>query len=253
MTAWRSVYLETTYHVLGWMGFFSWTICFYPQVLLNFHRKSVVGLNFDFVVLNLTKQSSYLIYNAALFYSPEIQRQYHEKYGISCGDSLPRRSYWSCVQRRPPDHRRGFVEPPRPASFGIRADKLLAFLPHGRKPLTSWGGELEHAGFGSDISSQARWSRREAGLILRSAGVSGSASSGAEARQRKQLSQAKHLQALDSPFVRTSSTAGVLAFLPCAERHIKAGQAFQVDNYLLVPKDISKKKGADACKLVFFS
>ncbi|KAH0450402.1 hypothetical protein IEQ34_021094 [Dendrobium chrysotoxum] len=87
MTAWRSVYLETTYHVLGWMAFFSWTICFYPQVLLNFHRKSVVGLNFDFVVLNLTKHSSYLIYNAALFFSPEIQRQYHEKYGY--GEMIP--------------------------------------------------------------------------------------------------------------------------------------------------------------------
>jgi hypothetical protein len=42
---------------------------------------SVVGLNFDFLVLNMTKHSSYLIYNAAMFFSSEIQRQYHEKYG----------------------------------------------------------------------------------------------------------------------------------------------------------------------------
>jgi hypothetical protein len=42
---------------------------------------SVVGLNFDFLVLNLTKHSSYLIYNTGLFFSPFIQRQYHEKYG----------------------------------------------------------------------------------------------------------------------------------------------------------------------------
>lgn len=42
---------------------------------------SVVGLNFDFLVLNLTKHSSYLIYNAALFFSPFIQQQYHDKYG----------------------------------------------------------------------------------------------------------------------------------------------------------------------------
>lgn len=41
----------------------------------------MVGLNFDFLVLNMTKHSSYLIYNAALFFSPIIQRQYREKYG----------------------------------------------------------------------------------------------------------------------------------------------------------------------------
>ncbi|KAK8923840.1 hypothetical protein KSP39_PZI019287 [Platanthera zijinensis] len=81
MAAWNSVYLEVTYQVLGWIAFFSWSFSFYPQVILNFKRKSVVGLNFDFLVLNFTKHSSYLIYNAALFFSSEIQRQYREKYG----------------------------------------------------------------------------------------------------------------------------------------------------------------------------
>ena len=42
---------------------------------------SVVGLNFDFVVLNLTKHSSYLIYNATLYFSSAVQKQYFEKYG----------------------------------------------------------------------------------------------------------------------------------------------------------------------------
>lgn len=51
------------------------TIYFYP---LN----SVVGLNFDFVVLNLTKHSSYLIYNASLYFSSDVQHQYIEKYGF---------------------------------------------------------------------------------------------------------------------------------------------------------------------------
>ncbi|KAH6811516.1 hypothetical protein C2S51_025278 [Perilla frutescens var. frutescens] len=55
---------------------------FYPQVILNFRCKSVVGLNFDFVVLNLTKHSSYLIYNASLFFSSTVQRQYREKFGL---------------------------------------------------------------------------------------------------------------------------------------------------------------------------
>ncbi|RWW72114.1 hypothetical protein BHE74_00020112, partial [Ensete ventricosum] len=47
-----------------------------------FRDRSVVGLNFDFLVLNMTKHSSYLVYNAAMFFSPVIKRQYHEKYGF---------------------------------------------------------------------------------------------------------------------------------------------------------------------------
>lgn len=44
---------------------------------------SVVGLNFDFVVLNLTKHSSYLIYNASMFFSSAVQMQYRQKYGYN--------------------------------------------------------------------------------------------------------------------------------------------------------------------------
>ncbi|KAJ1685786.1 hypothetical protein LUZ63_017176 [Rhynchospora breviuscula] len=81
MASWNSVYWEIVYNVFGWIAFFSWSFSFYPQVILNYRRKSVVGLNFDFLMLNMTKHSSYLIYNAAMYFSPEIQRQYHEKYG----------------------------------------------------------------------------------------------------------------------------------------------------------------------------
>ena len=42
---------------------------------------SVVGLNFDFVVLNLIKQSFYLAYNATLYFSSDVQKQYFDKYG----------------------------------------------------------------------------------------------------------------------------------------------------------------------------
>ncbi|KAI3831474.1 hypothetical protein MKW92_003555 [Papaver armeniacum] len=83
MDAWNSTPLEIAYIVFGWISFFaSWGFSFYPQIILNFRTKSVVGLNFDFLVLNLTKHSSYLIYNATLYFSPVVQRQYHEKYGF---------------------------------------------------------------------------------------------------------------------------------------------------------------------------
>ncbi|KAK6928452.1 PQ-loop repeat [Dillenia turbinata] len=83
MGEWNSIPLEITYQVLGWTAFLSWSISFYPQVILNFRRKSVVGLNFDFVLLNLTKHSSYLIYNATLYFSAAVQQQYREKYGLT--------------------------------------------------------------------------------------------------------------------------------------------------------------------------
>ncbi|PWA34522.1 lysosomal cystine transporter [Artemisia annua] len=60
MSSWNSVELKVLSTVLG----------------------CVVGLNFDFVVLNLTKHTSYLIYNASMFFSSVVQRQYHEKYGF---------------------------------------------------------------------------------------------------------------------------------------------------------------------------
>ncbi|KAL5581280.1 hypothetical protein UlMin_013722 [Ulmus minor] len=87
MASWNSIPLEITYEVLGWIAFVSWTVAAYPQLILNFRRKSVVGLNFDFVVLNLTKQSSYLIYNATLYFSKAVQKQYFEKYGF--GEMIP--------------------------------------------------------------------------------------------------------------------------------------------------------------------
>ncbi|XP_050382791.1 cystinosin homolog [Argentina anserina] len=87
VASWNSIPLEITYRVLGWLTVTFWSVGFYPQVILNFLRKSVVGLSMDFVVLNLTKHSSYLIYNATLYFSSAVQKQYFEKYGF--GEMIP--------------------------------------------------------------------------------------------------------------------------------------------------------------------
>ncbi|KAF8105205.1 hypothetical protein N665_0161s0005 [Sinapis alba] len=81
MASWNSIPLEISYEIVGWITFASWSISFYPQLLLNFKRKSVVGLNFDFALLNFTKHSSYMIYNVCLYFSPFIQKQYFDLYG----------------------------------------------------------------------------------------------------------------------------------------------------------------------------
>ncbi|XLU35822.1 hypothetical protein S245_071888 [Arachis hypogaea] len=80
--AWNSHTLEVAYRVLGWSGFFLWSCSFYPQLLLNFFRKSVVGLNFNYLLLNNTKHTLYLIYNTSLYFSSSVRFQYHLKYGF---------------------------------------------------------------------------------------------------------------------------------------------------------------------------
>ncbi|XP_003389186.1 PREDICTED: cystinosin-like [Amphimedon queenslandica] len=64
--------------VVGWIYFAAWSISFYPQIFLNFYRRSVVGLNFDFLALNLTGFLAYSVFNVGLYWIPEIERQYFE-------------------------------------------------------------------------------------------------------------------------------------------------------------------------------
>lgn len=54
----------------------SWSVSFYPQIWLNFKRKSVVGLNFDFIALNVTGFFFYSIFNIAMYYVESVQNEY---------------------------------------------------------------------------------------------------------------------------------------------------------------------------------
>ncbi|KAI5443364.1 cystinosin homolog isoform X1 [Lathyrus oleraceus] len=81
-TSWNSDILKVEYSVFGWIAFVAWSTSFYPQLFMNFSRKSVVGLNFNYLLLNNSKQTLYLIYNASLYFSSTVQFQYHKKYGF---------------------------------------------------------------------------------------------------------------------------------------------------------------------------
>lgn len=60
-------------NVIGWCYFVAWSISFYPQMYTNFRRKSVVGLNFDFLSLNIAGFLLYSVFNAGLYFSSDIQ------------------------------------------------------------------------------------------------------------------------------------------------------------------------------------
>jgi len=74
----KSKALETFSTVVGWVYFVAWSVSFYPQIYENFKRKSVIGLNFDFLSLNLVGFSVYGVFNVGLFWIPSIQDEYFD-------------------------------------------------------------------------------------------------------------------------------------------------------------------------------
>jgi len=66
--------------VIGWIYFFAWSISFYPQIFLNFKRKSTLGLNLDFVILNIIGFFCYSVYNFCLYFNESLLREYFKKY-----------------------------------------------------------------------------------------------------------------------------------------------------------------------------
>ncbi|XP_022614975.1 cystinosin [Seriola dumerili] len=65
--------------VIGWIYFLAWSVSFYPQAWENWRRKSVVGLNFDFLALNLTGFIAYSVFNIGLFWIPYIKEEFLKK------------------------------------------------------------------------------------------------------------------------------------------------------------------------------
>ncbi|KAK2815970.1 hypothetical protein Q5P01_026437 [Channa striata] len=71
--------LSVISQVIGWIYFVAWSVSFYPQAWENWRRKSVVGLNFDFVALNLTGFIAYSVFNIGLFWVPYIEEEFLKK------------------------------------------------------------------------------------------------------------------------------------------------------------------------------
>ncbi|XP_046744120.1 cystinosin homolog isoform X2 [Diprion similis] len=66
--------------VVGWVYFLAWSVSFYPQIYINYKRKSVVGLNFDFLSLNIVGFVMYSLFNCGLYWIPEIEQEYFNRY-----------------------------------------------------------------------------------------------------------------------------------------------------------------------------
>lgn len=66
--------------IVGWIYFAAWSISFYPQIWINFKRKSVVGLSFDFLALNLLGHTLYAIFNSSLYWNTYIEDEYFQRF-----------------------------------------------------------------------------------------------------------------------------------------------------------------------------
>ncbi|XP_013178047.1 PREDICTED: cystinosin homolog isoform X1 [Papilio xuthus] len=76
ITVMHSQVISVISYIMGWIYFAAWSVSFYPQIYINYKRKSVVGLNFDFVALNIMGFTMYSLFNCGLYFSPEIQSEY---------------------------------------------------------------------------------------------------------------------------------------------------------------------------------
>lgn len=66
---------------IGWMYFLIWSLSFLPQLFLNHKRKSVIGQNASYLVLNVLGFTVYTIYNFCFFFSKEVKDEYKVRFG----------------------------------------------------------------------------------------------------------------------------------------------------------------------------
>ncbi|KAM3936379.1 cystinosin [Leptodactylus fuscus] len=76
----HSLAVDVLGQIIGWTYFLAWSVSFYPQVFENWKRKSVVGLSFDFLALNLTGFIAYSVFNVGLFWIPFVREEFLQIY-----------------------------------------------------------------------------------------------------------------------------------------------------------------------------
>ena len=81
LTLWFDAALQVVRHVffgklslmIGWTYFLCWSLSYYPQIVQNWRRRSVVGLSFDWLSLNMSGHICYCLFNVAMCYNSAIR------------------------------------------------------------------------------------------------------------------------------------------------------------------------------------
>ncbi|PXF44491.1 Cystinosin-like [Gracilariopsis chorda] len=74
--------LQFFHALFGWIYFSAWSASFWPQVLLNFRRKTTAGLSPDFIAINIVGFISYAIYTFASYFDPAVAESYKRATGL---------------------------------------------------------------------------------------------------------------------------------------------------------------------------
>lgn len=82
VTVAKSRALIYTSIIFGWVYFVAWSVSFYPQIWSNYRRKSVEGLNFDFLALNIVGFTLYSMFNCGLYFIEDLQNEYEVRYPL---------------------------------------------------------------------------------------------------------------------------------------------------------------------------
>lgn len=72
--------------IIGYTYFIMWSVSFYPQVVINFKRRTTQGLSRDFCFLNCLGFACYATYNLALFHNPAVRKEYQDRHN---GGAVP--------------------------------------------------------------------------------------------------------------------------------------------------------------------
>lgn len=76
----RDKAIDIISQISGWIYFVTWALSYYPQIYVNFKRKSVIGFSFDYLSLNMVGYVSFGIFIHSLFFAPAMQEEYFEQY-----------------------------------------------------------------------------------------------------------------------------------------------------------------------------
>jgi len=66
--------------LLGWTYFLCWAVSAYPQLIINYSRKSVTGLALDYFTVNILGFSCYTISSILFLFSPVVRDEYARRH-----------------------------------------------------------------------------------------------------------------------------------------------------------------------------
>jgi cystinosin len=69
--------------VIGWAYVVAWSVSLYPPIFLINRLKSVEGVSFDFVFLNLLGYVTYTISQSLLYFSTTVRNEYAQRHSLS--------------------------------------------------------------------------------------------------------------------------------------------------------------------------